>query len=307
MHTLTLLAPSPLVEALSDALMFELDARSVSVEDADAGTDAEQALFGEPGTAVDAAWPRSNVTALFDDAESARRAADHVLAEDWAREIAFVGIGTLPDADWVRATQAQFDPVAITPDFWIVPTWHAVPAQARLAIRLDPGLAFGSGTHPTTRMCLRWIARRADALRERRVLDYGCGSGILAIAAALHGAAVVDATDIDEAALAATRDNARANGVDARLRIGAPDRFTGRCDVVLANILATPLRLLAPVLVQRLDRGAHLVLAGLLARQASELQAVYAPAVRLEVADEDDGWVLLAGQVNDVDMASSPA
>jgi ribosomal protein L11 methyltransferase len=307
MHTLSLLAPSLLVETLSDALMFELDARSVSVDDADAGTDAECALFGEPGTVVEAAWPRSAVTALFDDAESARRAADHVLGEDWARDIAFAGIGALPDTDWVRATQAQFDPVAITPGFWIVPSWHAVPAQATRVIRLDPGLAFGSGTHPTTRMCLRWIARHADAIEARRVLDYGCGSGILAIAAALHGAAVVDATDIDDAALVATRDNARANGMQAGLCVGAPDRFTGCYDIVLANILATPLRLLAPVLVQRLERGAHLVLAGLLARQADELQAAYAPAVRLAVDDEDDGWVLLAGRASEVDMASSPA
>jgi ribosomal protein L11 methyltransferase len=306
MHTLTLLAPSSLVETLSDALLFELDARSVSVEDADAGTGAERALFGEPGTAVEVAWPRSTVTALFDDADAARRAANHVLGADPARAIAFVGMDTLADADWVRATQAQFDPVAVTPEFWIVPSWHAVPAQATRAIRLDPGLAFGSGTHPTTRMCLRWISRHAGAIEARRVLDFGCGSGILAIAAALHGAAIVDATDIDDAALVATRDNARANSVDT-LRVGMPDRFTGRYDVVLANILATPLRLLAPVLVHRLERGAQLVLAGLLARQAEELQDVYAPAVRLVVEDEDDGWVLLAGRAGDVDMASSPA
>ncbi len=305
MHTLSLLAPSPLVEALSDALMFELDARSVSVEDADAGTDAERSMFGEPGTAVETAWPRSTVVALFDDAESARRAADHVLGETWASDIAFVGLSTLPDTDWVRATQSQFDPVAITPDFWIVPSWHTVPAQATRSIRLDPGLAFGSGTHPTTRMCLRWIAHHAGTIEGRRVLDYGCGSGILAIAAAMHGARVVDATDIDEAALVATRENARANGVP--LHVGAPDVFNGRYGVVLANILATPLRLLAPVLLQRLEPGAHLVMAGLLARQAEDLRLIYAPAVHLSVQDEEDGWVLLAGRLTGGDMASSNA
>jgi ribosomal protein L11 methyltransferase len=292
MHTLTLLAPSTLVEALSDALMFELDARSVAVEDADAGTDAEQALFGEPGTVVEAAWTRSTVVATFDDEAAARGAADDVLARHAVGRVTLVGFDRVPDTDWVRATQSQFDPVAITPGFWVVPSWHDVPSGASHVIRLDPGLAFGSGTHPTTRMCLRWIARHAGFVTGRRVLDYGCGSGILAIAAAMHGAALVDATDIDEAALTATRDNARANG--AAVRVALPDAFDDRYDVVVANILATPLEVLAPVLTARVDRGGRLVMAGLLARQATTLQAVYAPAVVLEVRDEEDGWVLLA-------------
>jgi ribosomal protein L11 methyltransferase len=292
MHTLTLLAPSALVEALSDALMFELDARSVAVEDADAGTDAEQALFGEPGTVVESAWTRSTVVASFDDEAIAWAAARHMMAQDWARAVAFLGVDHVPETDWVRATQSQFDPVSITSGFWVVPSWHEVPPQATRVIRLDPGLAFGSGTHPTTRMCLRWIARNVDLIAGRRVLDYGCGSGILAIAASMHGAARVDATDIDEAALLATRDNAHANGVE--LRVDLPHAFQGRYDIVIANILATPLEVLAPVLVRRLDRGARLVLAGLLARQAEALRAVYAPAVTLAVQDEDDGWVLLA-------------
>ncbi len=292
MHTLTLLAASTLVEELSDTLVFELDARSVAVEDADAGTADEQALFGEPGSVVEAAWPRSTLVATFDDEAAAHSAAGHVQARAWTADVAIVGFGDVPDTDWVRATQSQFDPVSITPEFWIVPSWHEAPAQATRVIRLDPGLAFGSGTHPTTRMCLRWIARHADRLAGRRVLDYGCGSGILAIAAAMHGASHVDATDIDEAALAATRDNARANGVT--LGVALPHAFDGHYDVVIANILATPLEVLAPVLVARLERGARLVMTGLLARQAATLQAVYAPRVNLSVHDEEDGWVLLA-------------
>ena len=159
-------------------------------------------------------------------------------------------------------------------------------------MRLDPGLAFGTGTHPTTRMCLRWIA--AHAQPWPRVLDYGCGSGILAIGAALHGAQAIDAVDIDPAAVESTRANASANGV--LLNAGLPDAAQGSYPLVLANILATPLKLLAPLLCGHLAPGAHLVMAGILARQADELRAAYAPWLPLEVSDEDDGWILMTGR-----------
>jgi len=188
----------------------------------------------------------------------------------------------------VRLTQSQFAPVEITPEFWIVPTWHEPPPQATQVIRLDPGLAFGTGTHPTTRMCLRWIA--THRLGER-VLDYGCGSGILAIGAARFGATHIDAVDIDPAAVQSTRDNASANGV--QLNAGLPDQASGRYDTVLANILATPLKMLAPLLCAHVAAGGSLVLAGILERQADELKAAYAPHGRLEVADAQDGWVLM--------------
>ncbi len=202
----------------------------------------------------------------------------------------------LPDQDWVRLTQSQFEPVAIADGFWVVPSWHDVPAGAQRVIRLDPGLAFGTGTHPTTRMCLRWLATQAAALAVpgARVLDYGCGSGILAIGAALHGATDIDAVDIDPAAVQATVDNAAANGV--QLRAGLPQAVEGRYDVVLANILATPLKLLAPLLCERLPPGGQLVLAGILERQADELKAAYAPWVALQVSDAQDGWILMTGR-----------
>jgi ribosomal protein L11 methyltransferase len=198
------------------------------------------------------------------------------------------------DRDWVRLTQSQFTPVEVTPSFWIVPSWHAAPAAARTVIWLDPGLAFGTGTHPTTRMCLRWIAQHAAALQGARVLDYGCGSGILAIGAALFGAASVVAVDIDPAAVAATRDNALAN--DVQLLAGTPDlcgAAAGAYRLVLANILATPLKLLAPLLSAHVAPGGDLVLAGILERQVAELQAAYAPGLSLAVADTEDGWVLM--------------
>jgi ribosomal protein L11 methyltransferase len=290
MFELRLLVPESQVEAVSDAL-DALDALSVSVEDADAHTEAERALFGEPGMpAPREGWSRSALTALFADEATAREAAELLTPQDFFTDCRVVSLQTLPEQDWVRLTQSQFEPVDITPHFWIVPTWHEVPAQARQVIRLDPGLAFGTGTHPTTRMCLRWVARHAWA--GQRVLDYGCGSGILAIGAALHGAQHVDAVDIDPDAVRATQDNAHANGVT--LHAGLPDLASGTYDVVLANILATPLKVLAPLLCQRVKPGGHLVLAGILSRQADELQAAYAPHCDLRVVDEQEGWVCMS-------------
>ena len=198
-----------------------------------------------------------------------------------------------------KMTQSQFAPVPISDGFWVVPSWHEVPAGATRVIRLDPGLAFGTGTHPTTRMCLRWLAGHAALLAApgARVLDYGCGSGILAIGAALHGAADIDAVDIDPAAVQATEANARANGV--ALRAGLPEQASGRYALVLANILATPLQLLAPLLCARLQPGAPLVLAGILERQAEQLAAAYAPWLELQVSDAQDGWILMAGRLPD--------
>ncbi len=297
MYQLVLRAPQALVEPVSDALIDELGALSVSVEDADAGSDAEQALFGEPGEpAPQAGWQRSTLQALFAAEEAASAAAAALLAEDWTDGLALQSLQPLPEQDWVRLTQAQFEPVAITDAFWVVPSWHEVPHAARRVIRLDPGLAFGTGTHPTTRMCLRWIAEHADRLKQPglRVLDYGCGSGILAIGAALHGATDIDAVDIDPAAVQATAANAQANGVT--LRSGLPELARGPYGVLLANILATPLQLLAPLLCGQLAAGGQLVLAGILERQAGLLQEACAPWLALQVSDLREGWILMTGR-----------
>ena len=296
MFELVLLAPVDEVETLSDAL-DALDALSVSVEDADAETPAEQALFGEPGMPPPkAGWERSRVVSLFATETLAREAVALLQAQDFFAECELVAIQPVPEQDWVRLTQSQFTPVEITPEFWIVPTWHEPPAQARQLIRLDPGLAFGTGTHPTTRMCLRWVASQGvsgNALG--RVLDYGCGSGILAIGAAKFGAVQIDAVDIDEAAVQSTRANADANHVS--LNVGLPDKATGLYQTVLANILATPLKVLAPLLCAHVEKGGKLVLAGILQRQADELKAAYAPWCTLEVSDQEDGWILMTGRI----------
>jgi ribosomal protein L11 methyltransferase len=292
MFELAVLCPEDKVEALSDALEA-LDALSVSVEDADAHTDAEQALFGEPGLPPPkAGWQRSRLAALFADEAAAREALRLIEPQDFFAGCEVRGIAPVADQDWVRLTQSQFAPVGITEEFWIVPTWHEPPAQARQIIRLDPGLAFGTGTHPTTRMCLRWIARQP--MHGQRVLDYGCGSGILAIAAALFGATSVDAVDIDPAAVEAAQANAAANSV--QISTGLPELARGRYRSVLANILATPLKMLAPLLCAHVAPGGSLVLAGILERQADELTAAYAPRAALEVADREDGWILMTAR-----------
>jgi ribosomal protein L11 methyltransferase len=300
MFELVLRAPQALVEPLSDALMDELEALSVSVEDADAGTDAEHALFGEPGMPAPAAgWQRSTLKALFDTELAAEQACAMLLAQDWTQGLALQALLPMADQDWVRLTQSQFAPVEITPTFWVVPSWHQAPAAAQHIIQLDPGLAFGTGTHPTTRMCLRWLARKPSGASLQRVLDYGCGSGILAIGAALMAGKdqitpEIDAVDIDPSAVLSTQDNAKQNRVV--LKAALPEQASGVYDTVLANILATPLKLLAPLLCAHVRGGGWLVMAGILERQANELQAAYAPWLNLQVTDQEDGWILMTAQ-----------
>ena len=292
MFELRLMCPEDSVEAVCEAL-DALDALSVSVEDADAQTPAEQALFGEPGMPPPKeGWQRSRVVALFAQEAQARDALALLALQDFFEACEVLGIQTLEDQDWVRLTQSQFAPVEVTSDFWIVPTWHEPPSQARQIIRLDPGLAFGTGTHPTTRMCLRWIAQ--NSVQNQRVLDYGCGSGILAIGAAKYGATAIDAVDIDDAAVTSTELNALANGV--QLTAGLPDKAQGLYQTVLANILATPLKVLAPLLCAYVAPGGSLVLAGILERQADELKLAYSPWIRLEVTDTQEGWILMTAK-----------
>lgn len=293
MFELRLECPQTQVELISDALMA-LDALSVSVEDADAHTEQEQALFGEPNMPAPAAgWSRSYLIALFANEALAQDAAKLLSLQPFFENCALVGIHPVPEQDWVRLTQSQFEPVPITPHFWVVPSWHEPPADAKWVMRLDPGLAFGTGTHPTTRMCLRWIAEHPPL--GQRVLDYGCGSGILAIGAAMLGADAVDAVDIDPDAVHAALLNAQANRV--QLNLGLPDLATGTYPLVVANILAAPLKVLAPLLCSHVAVGGTLLLAGILERQTEEIQAAYQTHVSLKVADAQDGWVLMQGQV----------
>jgi ribosomal protein L11 methyltransferase len=292
MFELRLQCPQDQVELISDALMA-LDALSVSVEDADAHTDQEQALFGEPNMPAPAAgWLRSHLIALFADEAQATDAAKLLALQTFFENCALLSINVVPEQDWVRLTQSQFEPIPITPAFWVVPSWHEPPAGAQWVLRLDPGLAFGTGTHPTTRMCLKWIAEHPPM--GQRVLDYGCGSGILAIGAAMLGAASVSAVDIDPDAVIAAQANAVANHVE--LNLGLPDTAWGQYPMVVANILAAPLKVLAPLLCSHVAAGGTLLLAGILDRQTEDIQAAYQPYLDLQVADTQEGWVLMRGQ-----------
>jgi ribosomal protein L11 methyltransferase len=286
-------------ESLSDALM-EAGALSVSVEDADLGTAAEQPLFGEPGMViVQAAWERSRVVALVDDnidyaaliaAAAAASNLDVVPAYD---------LRSVAEQDWVRLTQSQFEPIHIGKNIWVVPSWHDAPDPDALVLELDPGLAFGTGSHPTTRLCMEWLESNVAA--QQTVLDYGCGSGILALVAKKVGAGTVVGVDIDPQALHSAEFNSTRNHCDISYLL--PDDFARerpagtRFDIVVANILSGPLTLMAPMLASRVAPGGMLVLSGILVEQADVVIAAYAPYIALSVADQLDGWVALSGKL----------
>ncbi len=285
-------------EAWSDALLA-VGALSVDVSDPAAGTTAETPQFGEPGEPGAKLWPISRLSALFpaegDPAGALRAASELIDRPPPPHETSPVA-----EQDWVRATQSQFGPIRIADDFWIVPSWAEAPAPAALNLRLDPGLAFGTGSHPTTCLCLEWL--RAHIRGGESVLDYGCGSGILAIAAARLGAGRVVGTDVDPQAMRASEDNARANGLNVG-EVGSGARFVlpdalapGDFDVVVANILANPLTLLAPALAMRVRPGGRIVLSGILEAQADGVAAAYARWFTIEPCAVRDGWVLLAGE-----------
>ncbi|MEO5701081.1 MAG: 50S ribosomal protein L11 methyltransferase [Casimicrobiaceae bacterium] len=285
-------ADAPAAEAWSDALL-EAGALSVDLADPDLGTAREQAIYGEPGLEASAAWPMTRVTALFADAGSVA-AATVASAMQLGVPFPAHAVFEVPDQDWVRATQAQFTPIHVEGPLWIVPSWAEPVDLSAVNLVLDPGLAFGTGSHPTTRLCLRWLV--AARLAGCAVLDYGCGSGILAIAAARLGATAVTGIDIDPQAVLSSQANAARNGVpDATFATPGALPKGAAFDVVLANILANPLVLLAPVLARRVRPGGALLLSGVLVGQAAEVVAAYTPWFRMTAWNEDDGWVALAG------------
>jgi len=285
-------------EALSDALM-ESGALSVSVEDADEGTVAEQPLFGEPGMEpAEAAWERSRVVALADvDADHATIVNDAAKAIGLDYALPFA-LRSVEEQDWVRLTQSQFEPIHIGKRIWVVPSWHDAPEPDALVLELDPGLAFGTGSHPTTRLCMEWLEQYA--VNAATVLDYGCGSGILALVAKKLGAQHVIGVDIDPQALESARFNSERNNCEIEYHL--PEAFVRSYPenqsfaIVVANILAGPLQLMAPMLASRVAPSGSLVLSGVLDRQAQEVIAAYAPYLELSVWAEHEGWVALAGR-----------
>ncbi len=290
-QSVRILVDSKQAEPLSDALM-EAGALSVSLEDADAGTVDETPLFGEPDYPSAELWPHSIAVVLLEE--------DADVAAVLAAAAGLAGIAvptdytveTVAEQDWVRLTQSQFDPIPISPRLWIVPTWHDAPDSHAINLKLDPGLAFGTGSHPTTRLCLRWLDEQLAG--GETLLDYGCGSGILAIAAAKLGAARVDGVDIDPQAVSASRDNAALNEVVAHFCLPG-ELAPGPYDVVVANILTNPLKGMAPLLAGRVRAGGRLVLSGILAEQAEDVMTVYREWFAFDAPAVDEGWVRLAG------------
>ena len=302
MRELVLSCSEAEAEALSDILM-DTGVLAVTVEDADSDTEVERPLYGEPGLEPEVqAWRNNRVVALLPDGLDPRQVLEQ-LSHEADREVADSewSLRDVPDQDWVRLTQSQFGPIKVGDKIWIVPSWHAEDPVLPLAdsepggivrIQLDPGLAFGTGSHPTTHLCLEWLASALP--RGATVLDYGCGSGILAIAAAMLGASRVDAVDIDELAVQSTRDNAGQNGVSVTACL--PNALeAGQFDIVVANILSNPLKVLAPMLANRVAPGGSLVLSGVLERQAEEVAAAYRPWLDMNVWQARDGWVCLHG------------
>ena len=277
-------------ERLADALM-EHGALSAAIEDAYAGTENEQAIFGEPGMPTEQIWQQSKVIALFGENDDAAAMIQAASQECGLKDLAYTS-EILADQDWVRLTQAQFDPIQISERLWITPSWHEAPNSNAVNLQLDPGLAFGTGSHPTTRLCLKWLDTQLKG--SESVLDYGCGSGILTIAALKLGAGSAVGVDIDEQAIRASKDNAAQNNVDAQFYL--PDGLPqGQFDIVVANILANPLRMLGEMLAARTKQGGRIVLSGLLDEQVEELSGIYRQWFDIEPAEIDEGWARLSG------------
>ncbi len=278
-------------DPLCDALMAA-GALSASIEDADAGTPDERPQFGEPGSINSPGWNHSRVVALLEeDADVPALLAEASAAIGLSEPLNYA-VGTVADQNWVQLTQSQFDPIRVSERLWIVPSWHESPDPAAINLILDPGMAFGTGSHPTTRLCLEWLERTVSP--SCSVLDYGCGSGILAIAAARLGAGRVAGVDIDPQAVESARANAERNEVSA-LFADSAEPVAGEYDLVVANILSNPLRVLAPAICAHVRSGGCLALSGILREQAEEIIAIYAQWLPMEVADTREDWVCLSG------------
>nr|WP_314764917.1 50S ribosomal protein L11 methyltransferase [uncultured Neisseria sp.] len=287
---ITIAVNDHLAERLADALM-EHGALSAAIEDAYAGTENEQAIFGEPGMPAEQIWQQSKVIALFGEHDEAAAVVKAAAQECGLKDLSYDS-ETLEDQDWVRLTQSQFDPIQISERLWITPSWHKAPAGNAVNLQLDPGLAFGTGSHPTTRLCLKWLDTQLKG--GESVLDYGCGSGILTIAALKLGAGSAVGVDIDEQAIRASNDNAAQNDVQAHFYL--PDGLPqGQFDVVVANILANPLRMLGEMLAARTKQGGRIVLSGLLAEQSEELGEIYSQWFDIEPAETEEDWARLSG------------
>lgn len=290
--SVTLEADCAHAEGMADALM-EAGALSATIEDAAAGTAEEKPQFGEPGAITTPGWDRSRIVALFEPDADIADAIAIAAAACKLSEVPPFTTEAVAEQNWVQLTQSQFDPIRVSERLWIVPSWHDAPDPAAINLILDPGMAFGTGSHPTTRLCLEWLERSVRP--GESLLDYGCGSGILAIAGARLGACPVDGVDIDPQAVLAAEANAQRNNVSARF-FDSNRPIGASYDRVVANILSNPLKVLAPAICGHVRAGGELALSGILAEQAEELMAIYSEWIPLHVADSREGWVCLSGR-----------
>jgi ribosomal protein L11 methyltransferase len=289
--SLTLNLSEQHADVFGDALL-DAGAVSVNVEDAEVGTAQEKPIFGEPG-ASGGMWQHCKLIALFQDNADAAAIARNA-ASMLGFELPPFSVGAVDEIDWVQQNRDQFQPIQISPHIWIVPTWHSAPDPHAVNIVLDPGAAFGTGSHPTTRLCLQWIEAHLNASQKPTMLDYGTGSGILAIAAKKLGAGETVGVDIDPQAIDAARYNAHQNGVDIAFST-TDTTLDFVADITVANILANPLKVLAPLLASHTHPGGLLALAGILDEQAEEIIDIYAPYFALSVWRQSEGWSLIAG------------
>lgn len=290
-QSVSFLTDAASAEPICDALI-EAGALSASIEDADAGTPDEQPQFGEPGSVTTPGWAHSRVVVLLQPDDDVAALIGAAVAEVGLTALPEWTVERIEEQNWVQLTQSQFDPIRISERLWIVPSWHELPDPSAISLILDPGMAFGTGSHPTTRLCLEWLEREVKG--GERMLDYGCGSGILAMAAAKLGASHVAGVDIDPQAVDAARANAERNAVIAIFADSA-EPVAGEYDLVVANILSNPLRVLAPAICAHVRSGGRLALSGILREQAEEIIGIYAQWLPMQVADTREDWVCLAG------------
>jgi ribosomal protein L11 methyltransferase len=277
-------------DLISDTLMAQ-GALSAIIEDANADTLDEQPIFGEPGDPPPGIWQQNLVSAMFDEGVEVAKVIADLERKTKLSQLKYT-IEIIQEQDWVRATQSQFEPIKITDNLWIVPTWHSAPNSDAINIVLDPGLAFGTGSHPTTHLCLKWLADKISV--QDKVLDYGCGSGILAIAAKKLGASEVVGTDIDSQAIQSSIFNAEQNNVKADF-LHASKYQSHEFDIVVANILSSALSVLAPALAKSCKTGGKIALSGILKEQTYDVSTIYAEWFNMHEPQIMDSWVLLTG------------
>ena len=256
-------------------------------------SEGDTEVFGEPGVPNDREWETFTVTALFEASADRDRIIKRLTP--FMKADANPVFTELAEQHWADSWKDHWQPQRFANDLWVCPTWCEPPADARHVLRLDPGRAFGTGTHETTALCLDWLAQEAG-LTGARVIDYGCGSGILALAAACFGASYVDAVDIDDDALLVARENIVLNGHGERIRVGRPDHLLEQAvDILIANILEAPLLALSPRFARLVPRGGRIALSGLLTTQVPHVLAAYEASFAMEAAQVRGDWALLCG------------